>query len=148
MDMNGVVGSIEAVNSAAKEAIGKAVGESKFQSDGEADNSVRRIQNYAGGLKDAVRDADAMRSAGLLVASPIRRDAELRAPLFSKGCSRPLSYIKVREKHIDLRLRDGFRCTGWQVAETDQAVAAIAAGAPATFAGDVDDVAWVVGESE
>ncbi len=77
MDMNGVVGSIEAVNSAAKEAIGKAVGESKFQSDGEADNSVRRIQKYAGGLKDAVRDADAMRSAGLLVASPIRRDAEL-----------------------------------------------------------------------
>ncbi len=34
------------------------------------------------------------------------------------------------------------------MAETYQAVAAIAAGAPATLAGDVDDVAWVVGESE
>ena len=60
---------------ARKSAIGKAVGDAKLRTDGEADKSVDKIQKYASGLNDAVRDAEAMKSAGLLVASPIRRDA-------------------------------------------------------------------------
>ena len=75
MDKNRAAGSIKDVEGVAKEAIGKAVGDAKSQSDGEADKAVGKNQNYTGGLNDAVRDAEAMKSAGLLVASPIRRDA-------------------------------------------------------------------------
>ena len=57
MDKNRVAGSIKEVKGAAKEAIGKAVGDAKLQSDGKADKAVGKIQNTAGGWNDAVRDA-------------------------------------------------------------------------------------------
>jgi uncharacterized protein YjbJ (UPF0337 family) len=66
MDENRVAGSIDEVKGAAKVAIGQAIGDAKLQSDGEADKAVGKIRNAAGGLNDAVRDAEAMRSAGLL----------------------------------------------------------------------------------
>jgi uncharacterized protein YjbJ (UPF0337 family) len=74
MDKNRVPGSIKEFKGGAKAAVGQAVGDAKLQSDGEADKAVGKIQNTAG-LNDAVRDAEAMESAGLLVASPIERDA-------------------------------------------------------------------------
>jgi uncharacterized protein YjbJ (UPF0337 family) len=74
MDENRVADSINEVKGATKEAIGEAVGEARSLSDGEAGKPVGRIQNYAGGLNVAVRDAEAMKSAGLLVVSPIKRD--------------------------------------------------------------------------
>lgn len=74
MDKDKVV-AIKEVEGGAQEPIGKAVGDAKLRTDGEADKSVDKIQKYASGLNDAVRDAEAMKSAGLLVASPIRRDA-------------------------------------------------------------------------
>jgi len=37
-----------------------------LQSDGEADKAVGKIQKAPGGLNDAVRDTEAMKSAGLL----------------------------------------------------------------------------------
>jgi uncharacterized protein YjbJ (UPF0337 family) len=57
MDTNRIAGSIEQVKGAAKEAIGKAVGDAKLQNDGKADKAVGKIQNAVGGLNDAVRDA-------------------------------------------------------------------------------------------
>jgi two-component system, response regulator PdtaR len=45
---------------------GQAFGDAKLQSDGEGDKVVGKIQNGASGLSDAVRDAEAMKSAGLL----------------------------------------------------------------------------------
>jgi uncharacterized protein YjbJ (UPF0337 family) len=72
MDENRVAGSIEEIKGAAKVAIGQAAGDPKLQSDGEADKAVGKIQNAAGGLNDAVRDTEAMSSAGLLY-SPGRR---------------------------------------------------------------------------
>jgi hypothetical protein len=54
--------------------IGEAVGEARLQSDGGTDKAVGRIQNCAGSLSDAVQEAEAMKSAGLLVASSIKRD--------------------------------------------------------------------------
>ena len=75
MDKNRVAGSIKEVKGAAKEAIGKAVGDAKLQSDGEADKAVGKVQNAAGGLNDAVRDAEAMKSAGLLLTSSIKQEA-------------------------------------------------------------------------
>ncbi len=69
MDENTVAGSIEEVKGAAKDAIGWVVSDAKLQSEGEADKAAGEIQNYGSGLNDAVRDAEAMKSAGLLVAS-------------------------------------------------------------------------------
>jgi uncharacterized protein YjbJ (UPF0337 family) len=74
MDENSIAGSINEVKDAAKVAIGEAVGEARLQSDGGADKAIGRIRNYAGSLRDAVREAEAMKSAGLLVASSIKRD--------------------------------------------------------------------------
>ena len=69
MDKNEVTGSIKEVKGAAEDAIGWAV------SDGGGERSSTRFRIYTSGLNDAVRDAEAMKSAGLLVASPIKRDA-------------------------------------------------------------------------
>ncbi len=57
MDKNRVAGSIKEVRGAAKEAVGKAIGDAKLQSDGKADKAVGKIQNAVGGLCVAVRDA-------------------------------------------------------------------------------------------
>jgi uncharacterized protein YjbJ (UPF0337 family) len=68
MDENRVAGSIEEIKGAAKVAIGQAIRDAKLQTYGEADTVVGKIQSGASGL----RDAEAMRSAGLLY-SPGRR---------------------------------------------------------------------------
>ena len=70
MDENRAAGSIEEV----KDAIGWAVSDTAL-SDGEADKAGGKIQNYGSGLNAAVRDAEAMRSAGLLVVRSIKRGA-------------------------------------------------------------------------
>ena len=57
MDKNKVAGSIKEVKGAAKEAIGKAIGDAKLQSDGKTDKAVGKIQNAVGGLNDAMSDA-------------------------------------------------------------------------------------------
>ena len=72
MDEYRVASSIEEVKGAAKDAIGWAVSDTTLRSDGEADKAVGKIRHAAGGFNDAVRDAEAMRSAGLLY-SPGRR---------------------------------------------------------------------------
>lgn len=76
MGENRAAGSIEEVKGAAKDAIGWVVSDAKLQSEGEADKAAGAIQNYGSGLNDAVRDAEAMKSAGLLVASRNGRDCE------------------------------------------------------------------------
>jgi uncharacterized protein YjbJ (UPF0337 family) len=68
MNENRAAGSIEE-EGAAKDAIGWAVSDTTLWSDGEADKADGKIQNYGSGLNAAVRDAEAMKSAGLLVAS-------------------------------------------------------------------------------
>jgi uncharacterized protein YjbJ (UPF0337 family) len=57
MDKNRVEGSIKEVKGATKEAVGKAIGDAKLQSDGKAEKAVGKVQNAVGGLNDAVRDA-------------------------------------------------------------------------------------------
>ena len=42
---------------AGEEAVGKAIGDAKLQSDGKAEKTVGKVQNAVGGLNDAVRDA-------------------------------------------------------------------------------------------
>ena len=57
MNKNRVAGSIKDIKGAAKEAVGKAIGDAKLQNDGRTDKAVGKIQNAVGGLNDAVRDA-------------------------------------------------------------------------------------------
>lgn len=57
MDKDRVVGAAKVVKGAAKEAIGKATGDAKLQTDGKADQVAGKIQNAIGGMKDTVRDA-------------------------------------------------------------------------------------------
>ncbi len=57
MDKNKVAGSIKEIKGAAKEAVGKAIGDAKLQSDGKTDKAVGKIQNAVGGLNDMARDA-------------------------------------------------------------------------------------------
>jgi uncharacterized protein YjbJ (UPF0337 family) len=57
MDKNRVAGSNKEIKGAAKEAVGKAIGDAKLQNDGRTDKAVGKIQNAVGGLNDAVRDA-------------------------------------------------------------------------------------------
>jgi uncharacterized protein YjbJ (UPF0337 family) len=57
MDKNRIAGSVKEVTGAAKEAVGKVVGDAKLQSDGKAEKAVGKIQNAVGGVNDALRDA-------------------------------------------------------------------------------------------
>ena len=57
MDKNNIAGSIKEIRGAAKEAVGKAIGDAKLQNDGKTEKAVGKIQNAVGGLNNAVRDA-------------------------------------------------------------------------------------------
>jgi uncharacterized protein YjbJ (UPF0337 family) len=55
MDKDRVKGSAKIVKGRIKEAVGKAVGDSKLESEGKADKIEGKVQNAVGGLKDAIR---------------------------------------------------------------------------------------------
>ena len=57
MDKDRVVGSAKQVKGAVKQAVGKALGDTKLESEGKADKVDGRVQNAVGGLKDTVKDA-------------------------------------------------------------------------------------------
>lgn len=55
MDKDRIAGAAKKVKGVVKETIGKAAGDAKLQSDGAADKTKGKIQNAAGGLKDALK---------------------------------------------------------------------------------------------
>jgi len=55
MDKDRVIGSAKVVGGKIKEAVGKAVGDAKLESEGKADKIEGKIQNAVGGLKDTLR---------------------------------------------------------------------------------------------
>ena len=57
MDKNRIDGSIKEATGAAKETVGKVIGDAKLQSDGKAERAVGKIQNAVGGVNDAVKEA-------------------------------------------------------------------------------------------
>jgi uncharacterized protein YjbJ (UPF0337 family) len=57
MDKDRIAGSAKEIKGSVKEAIGKATGDAKLQTDGRADKVEGKVQNAIGGVKDAVRDA-------------------------------------------------------------------------------------------
>lgn len=55
MDKDRIAGAAKEIKGSAKEALGKAAGDAKLQSDGTADQTKGKVQNAAGGLKDALK---------------------------------------------------------------------------------------------
>jgi len=55
MDKDRVVGSAKQVKGAVKQAVGKAVGDTKLESEGKADKREGKVQNAIGGLKDTLK---------------------------------------------------------------------------------------------
>ncbi len=57
MDKDRISGSAKQVEGSLKAVVGRAVGDTKLQADGEADKTEGKIQSAVGGIKDTLRDA-------------------------------------------------------------------------------------------
>jgi uncharacterized protein YjbJ (UPF0337 family) len=55
MDKDRIAGSAKQVKGAVKEVVGKAVGDTKLESEGKADKIEGKVQNAIGGLKDTLK---------------------------------------------------------------------------------------------
>jgi len=55
MDKDRVAGSAKAIKGTVKQMLGKALGDAKLESDGNADKMEGKIQNAIGGLKDTLK---------------------------------------------------------------------------------------------
>lgn len=55
MDKDRVIGSAKVIKGKVKEAVGKAVGDVKLESEGKANKIEGEVQNAVGGLKDTLR---------------------------------------------------------------------------------------------
>ena len=55
MDKDRVVGSAKQVKGTVKQAIGKAVGYAKLESEGKGDKIEGKVQNVVGGIKDTLK---------------------------------------------------------------------------------------------
>jgi uncharacterized protein YjbJ (UPF0337 family) len=56
MDKDRIIGSAKDIKGAAKETVGKAIGDAKSQADDKADKSEGTIRNAIGGVRDTMRD--------------------------------------------------------------------------------------------
>ena len=56
MDKDRISGAANKAKGAVKDAAGKMTGDTKLQAEGKADKASGKVQNTAGGAKDAVRD--------------------------------------------------------------------------------------------
>jgi uncharacterized protein YjbJ (UPF0337 family) len=55
VDKDRVIGSAKVIKGKVKEAVGKAVGDVKLESEGKSDKIEGKVQNAVGGIKDALR---------------------------------------------------------------------------------------------
>jgi uncharacterized protein YjbJ (UPF0337 family) len=55
MDKDRVIGSAKVIKGKVKEAVGKAIGDAKIETEGKADKVEGGVQNAIGGVKDALR---------------------------------------------------------------------------------------------
>lgn len=55
MDKDRVIGSTKAIKGKITEAVGKAAGDAKLESEGKAKKIEGKVQNAVGGLKDTLR---------------------------------------------------------------------------------------------
>jgi uncharacterized protein YjbJ (UPF0337 family) len=57
MNKDRIQGSVEQAKGKMKEVAGKAVGDSKLETEGQTQQIAGKVQNAVGGFKDAVKDA-------------------------------------------------------------------------------------------
>jgi uncharacterized protein YjbJ (UPF0337 family) len=57
MNKDRIAGAAKVTKARVEEAVGKAIGDAKLQSDGRTDKAEGTTQNAIGGFKDAVKDA-------------------------------------------------------------------------------------------
>ncbi len=57
MDKDRIIGSAKVMKGKIKAAVGKTIDDAKLESEGTAEKIEGKIQNAAGGIKDAIRDA-------------------------------------------------------------------------------------------
>ncbi len=55
MDHDRAEGSMKNIKGRVKEGVGKAIGDSKLETEGKMDKTEGRIQNSIGGMKDSLR---------------------------------------------------------------------------------------------
>jgi uncharacterized protein YjbJ (UPF0337 family) len=55
IDKDRVVGSAKEIKGTVKQAVGKAVGDAKLESEGNADKVEGKVQNAMGGIKDTLK---------------------------------------------------------------------------------------------
>lgn len=58
MDDDRVKGSAQNIKGKVKEGIGKAMGDSKMETEGKGDQVAGKVKNAVGGIKDSLRDND------------------------------------------------------------------------------------------
>jgi uncharacterized protein YjbJ (UPF0337 family) len=56
MDKDRIAGAAKQAKGAIKDAVGKAVGDSKLEAEGKRDKVEGKIQNAVGGVKDALKE--------------------------------------------------------------------------------------------
>jgi uncharacterized protein YjbJ (UPF0337 family) len=56
MNKDRIVGAAKQAKGALEEAAGKVIGDAKLVAEGQHDKAVGKVQNAAGGVKDAVKD--------------------------------------------------------------------------------------------
>ncbi|HZB63216.1 MAG TPA: CsbD family protein [Microvirga sp.] len=55
MDKDRTEGSMKNIKGSIKEGVGKAVGDSKMETEGKMDKAEGKVQNTVGGIKDSIR---------------------------------------------------------------------------------------------
>jgi uncharacterized protein YjbJ (UPF0337 family) len=55
MDKDRIAGSAKEIKGSVKQAVGKAVGDAKLESEGKGDKIEGKVQNTIGGLKDTLK---------------------------------------------------------------------------------------------
>ena len=58
MDEDRVRGSARKLKGDVKQAAGRALGDTKLESEGAADRMAGKVQNTVGGMKDSLRESD------------------------------------------------------------------------------------------
>jgi len=61
MDSDRIAGAAKQAKGALKQAAGKALGDSKLVADGKSDKVEGKVQNAVGGVKDALKQKDALK---------------------------------------------------------------------------------------
>ena len=55
IDKDRIIGSAKEIKGTVKQTVGKAVGDAKLESEGQADKIEGKVQNAIGGLKDTLK---------------------------------------------------------------------------------------------